>query len=541
MASKARRSAVSMPSPSRSNFTSPASAQSSLSHCSTVRPGMVAHSTGQTSMTGRSHSTMPPEWMPRCRGRRSIRSATSSDGVGDAADVVRRGRGPPVPGDHLRAVLAVVGAAQAAPPLDALRPRVLLADVVAEGPGGVAHRRAGPVGDDVGHLGGVLAAVALVDELDDLLAPAGLDVEVDVRRARAPRGEEALEEQPVLDGVHGGDAQGEADRGVGRRPPALAQDVPAAAELDDLVDDEEVAGEVQLLDDLQLVLDHLVGAGHPLRPARAVALGGAAVGQLAQPRRLGVPGRDGVRGQVRRDELEVEGAPGGQRHRRGDGVRVAVVPGGHLRPRAQVGRGGGEPAVDLLQARAGAGGGQDVGEHLVAGAGAVHRAGGHQRQAGGPREVGEGVVARGGQRPVLGDLHGDVVPPEQGGEPVELGARGPPAVGALQRLAHRALAAAGEHQPVPVRLGGEVLEVVVGPALGPRRTGAPGPGRARGAGSPPGRGPARGGGCRRGPSARRPRPPWPRRRARWWPGSARRPARWRRPRDRAASARRTTP
>ena len=71
------RSAVSMPRPSRSNFTSPASAQSSLSHCSTVRPGIRAHSTGHTSMTGRSHMTMPPEWMPRCRGRRRNRSARS--------------------------------------------------------------------------------------------------------------------------------------------------------------------------------------------------------------------------------------------------------------------------------------------------------------------------------------------------------------------------------------------------------------------------------------------------------------------------------
>ncbi len=60
--------AESMPSPSRSNLTSPISAQSSLSHCKTVRPGIRPHSTGQTSITGRSHITIPPEWMPRCRG-----------------------------------------------------------------------------------------------------------------------------------------------------------------------------------------------------------------------------------------------------------------------------------------------------------------------------------------------------------------------------------------------------------------------------------------------------------------------------------------
>src|SRR5665647_2342290 len=74
--------AVSIPSPSRSNLTKPASAQSSLSHCSTVRPGIRAHSTGHTSITGRSHITMPPEWMPRWRGSRRNRSARSRTASG---------------------------------------------------------------------------------------------------------------------------------------------------------------------------------------------------------------------------------------------------------------------------------------------------------------------------------------------------------------------------------------------------------------------------------------------------------------------------
>ena len=67
-----------MPSPSRSNLTSPAYAQSSLSHWTTVRPSIRAHSTGTTSDTGRSQITMPPEWMPRCRGKPSSSSASST-------------------------------------------------------------------------------------------------------------------------------------------------------------------------------------------------------------------------------------------------------------------------------------------------------------------------------------------------------------------------------------------------------------------------------------------------------------------------------
>ena len=49
-----------MPSPSRSNFTRPIAAQSSLSHCRTLRSSIRAHSTGHTSTMGRSQITMPP-------------------------------------------------------------------------------------------------------------------------------------------------------------------------------------------------------------------------------------------------------------------------------------------------------------------------------------------------------------------------------------------------------------------------------------------------------------------------------------------------
>ena len=71
-----------MPSPSRSNLTSPAAAQSSLSHCTTVRSSIRAHSTGTTSDTGRSQMTMPPEWMPRWRGNPSSSSASSTTCAG---------------------------------------------------------------------------------------------------------------------------------------------------------------------------------------------------------------------------------------------------------------------------------------------------------------------------------------------------------------------------------------------------------------------------------------------------------------------------
>ena len=82
-----------------------------------------------------------------------------------------------------------------------------------------------------------------------------LDVEVDVGRAVTLGREEALEQQAERDGVGLGDTERVTDRAVGRAPPTLAVDVVHAAELDDVDEHEEVAGEAELLDDVELVRD----------------------------------------------------------------------------------------------------------------------------------------------------------------------------------------------------------------------------------------------------------------------------------------------
>ena len=103
-----------------------------------------------------------------------------------------------VGGDVLLGRLLLGGDGHAAPGVGLLRPGVLLAGGVAERLGDVADRRLGAVGDDVGHLGGVAAAVLGVDVLDRLLPPARLDVDVDVGRAVALGRQEPLEEQAEL-------------------------------------------------------------------------------------------------------------------------------------------------------------------------------------------------------------------------------------------------------------------------------------------------------------------------------------------------------
>ena len=63
-------------------MTRPIHSQASLSHCSTVRSFIRPRSMGHTSPIGRSVSTMPPEWMPRCRGAFSSWLAMSSTWAG---------------------------------------------------------------------------------------------------------------------------------------------------------------------------------------------------------------------------------------------------------------------------------------------------------------------------------------------------------------------------------------------------------------------------------------------------------------------------
>ena len=137
----------------------------------------------------------------------------------------------------------------------------------------LSRRRAGAVGDHVGGHRGAARAELRVDVLDDLLAlGAAGQVEVDVGpglvavHVRPLFAEEALEEQAHAHRVDGGDAQRVADGAVRRRPAALREDLLLQAEEDQVVDDEEVAGEAELRDQVQFALE----LRDRLRPARAV-------------------------------------------------------------------------------------------------------------------------------------------------------------------------------------------------------------------------------------------------------------------------------
>src|SRR5699024_1685519 len=312
-------------------------------------------------------------------------------------------------------------------------------------------------------------AVAGVDVLDDLLAAAGFDVDVDVRRAVPIRGEEPLEQQVRPHRVDVGDAEGVADRRVGGRAPALAEDPLPAAEVDDVVDHEEVAGEPEPGDHPQLVVDLRVGPGR-LVP-RTVAARGSGVRVLGEHGVLGVALGDVERWQFGGDELQVEGAlppePRGAGHR----VRPPVEQLRHLLARAQVcAAGGGQVRGVGLQRFARAEGGHDRGQPRVLRSRAVGGGGGHDRQpglGGAPRErvAPLGVLGHA----VAGEFDDHPVRTEEVDELIQRGPRGHRVVparspAAFERPPDPAPATAGEDVPVPAGGLGEPGDLAPRPA-----------------------------------------------------------------------------
>src|SRR5207253_11437204 len=102
---------------------------------------------------------------------------------------------------------------------------------------------------------GAVAAVFLVDVLDDLLAPLMLEIDIDVGWLVARGADEALEQDVDAGRIDRGDAEAIADDRIGRRAAPLAQDAAAARERDDVVHGQEIAGEIELFDQLELMRD----------------------------------------------------------------------------------------------------------------------------------------------------------------------------------------------------------------------------------------------------------------------------------------------
>ncbi len=372
--------------------------------------------------------------------------------------------------DHGLRDVVVLALGDRAPPLDLLRPGVLLPGAVAECLRHVPHGTLRPVGDDVGDLCGVEPAVLVVDVLDHLFTPVGVEVHVDVGFLVAHRRQEPFERQAVPDRVDGGDLEQEADRRVCRRPAPLAEDPPAAGELHHVADDEEVPGEALVLDDGQFAFDALPFVRVDPVGVTRVEPAGPTPGEVAQPAHRGVPVRHVEVGQtgLRRPQCEPELV--GEFHASLDRTRPPREPPRHLGTGAQVrGVGGGQPPVDLVETAAGPDRGEGGRDREPVRGGVVDVAGRHDGQRVPVGQEGEDVVPGAVERvAVIRQLDHHVA----GAEPVQQraeGLLGRALTAAFEGLADAALPTAGEHPPPPARAFRQVVEVVPRPTLlGPR-------------------------------------------------------------------------
>ena len=160
-----------------------------------------------------------------------------------------------------------------------------LAVVHAQGQAGVAHGTASAVAVLHAHQRDAFGAEALKDLPVDVVPFGAFDVDVDVRQGGAVPGEEAFEDEVVLQRVHLADVDQVVDqaggaRTAGGRPDPHVQDHPG-----NLGDGQEVGGEAQAVDDPQFVLQpraQFLGgfAGDPREPPADAGL--AALGQLGE-------------------------------------------------------------------------------------------------------------------------------------------------------------------------------------------------------------------------------------------------------------------
>ena len=177
--------------------------------------------------------------------------------------------------DALGLLARLVGHAQRVVQRDVQRPRRDgLGDAVdvavahaQHAPGVAQHRlgRHGAVGDDLADL---VAAVAAGHVVDHLVAAVHAEVDVEVRHRHAFGIEEALEQELVAQRVEVGDAQRPGHQRAGARAATRAdRDALAPRPVDEVGDDQEVAGETHAHDDVEFEREALVVVARATCPA----------------------------------------------------------------------------------------------------------------------------------------------------------------------------------------------------------------------------------------------------------------------------------
>ena len=242
----------------------------------------------------------------------------------------------------------------------------------------IANRGAGGQGAEGDDLGHVVGAEAADHVLDDFVAAVAGEVHVHVGHgALAADGEEALEDDVVLDGVDVRHAGGVGDEAAVHRAAGGGQHALVAREGEDFADQQQVLAEVGLVDDVEFVGQAFAVPGVGVRQATGQALSG----QFGQVRldRLAVRYLDGGHGDAAERQIEVAALGDGD----GVGQRVGLILEGlgHFFGRLEVPLALHAHAVGVGHQAAGLDAEQDVVGVFVVGREVVDVVGGDERQA----------------------------------------------------------------------------------------------------------------------------------------------------------------
>ena len=228
--------------------------------------------------------------------------------------------------------------------------------------------------------------------LNHALAPiAARQIQIDVGPLPALLRQEPFEQEIHADRIDGRDAEAVAHGAVGRAPASLHEDVVLPAEIHDVPDDEKVAGEIELLDEIEL-------AGHLRAGAiviRLVAVARAEVGNLPEKRRLRFTLRHGVIGkpiaEIRHRVLQPRGEVGGALDRAGHVGEQRRHLGRRLEIPFGVRR---QPAARMQQIRVVVNAREDVEQRPPIGRREADAAGGHDGNVKRRRQIGQRPVVR---------------------------------------------------------------------------------------------------------------------------------------------------
>ena len=265
-------------------------------------------------------------------------------------------------------------------------------DVEAEDLAGFARGESSAIGDHVrGHRRAVLA-VALVDVLDDALAlVAAGKIDIDVGPFAALFGEKAFEEQIHADRIDGGDAERITDGAVGGGAAALAEDALLFGEAHEVPDDQEIAAEPQLVDELQFAFDLLARAV----VIRLIAAARAFVGQLPEKRGNGLARRQRIVGKLIAEIGQREAEARRNDLRVGDGFRNVGEKLRHFRGALEMALGiAREQAARFGQRGLVMQAGEDVEHFALRFRRVADAVGGDQGQLEAARELDGGLIAR---------------------------------------------------------------------------------------------------------------------------------------------------